>query len=81
MTRFRQSAIEVIAAIAFIALGTLIVHLILSWWSRINNIALAACSTKLDEGGGKRRGEGMFIAKRYLTFMQLPSYLRVTETN
>jgi hypothetical protein len=33
MTRFRQSAFEVIAAIVFIALGTLIVHLILSWWS------------------------------------------------
>ena len=31
MTQFRQSAFEVIAAIVFIALGTLIVHLILSW--------------------------------------------------
>jgi hypothetical protein len=33
MTRFRQNTLEVIAAIGFIALGTLIVHLIMSWWS------------------------------------------------
>jgi hypothetical protein len=33
MTRFWQNALEVIVAIVFIALGTLIVHQIMSWWS------------------------------------------------
>jgi hypothetical protein len=32
MTRLRQNAFEVIAAIVFIALGTLIVHQTMSWW-------------------------------------------------
>jgi hypothetical protein len=35
MTRFRQGALEAIAAIVFIALGTLIVHLAMSWWSAL----------------------------------------------
>jgi len=32
MNRFSENAVEAIAAIAFIALGTLIVHLTMSWW-------------------------------------------------
>jgi len=40
MTRFRQSAFEVIVAIVFIALGTLIVHLVTVLVVRISRVAL-----------------------------------------
>jgi hypothetical protein len=35
MTRLKQNSLEVTAAIVFIALGTLIVHLGMSWWSAL----------------------------------------------
>ena len=68
MTRFKQNALEASAAIIFIALGTLIVHLVMSWWSQ-TSIALAACGTKLDGPGaagsvGLRRPEVTFVTVR-----------------
>jgi|307.fasta_scaffold33819_1 hypothetical protein len=50
MTRFRQSAFEVIVAIVFIALGTLIVHLVTVLVVRISRVALVEGMSANDEG-------------------------------